>query len=128
LTGIVAGRGKPMIGPSRERGIVETTHLGEQTFEETLAATQGLVMADFWAAWCGRCRAIAPVLEELAEAWEGRLVLLKVNVDESPALVARYGIRSTPTILFFREGTLVGRVVGAVPKAVLQGSVSARAS
>jgi thioredoxin len=117
-----------MIGPSQERGIVETTHLGEQTFEETLAATHGLVMADFWAAWCGRSRAIAPVLEELAEAWEGRLVLLKVNVDESPALVARYGIRSTPTILFFREGTLVGRVVGAVPKAVLQGSVSARAS
>lgn len=116
------------MGPSREHGIVETTHMVEQTFEEALAATRGLVMADFWAAWCGPRRAIGPVLEELAEAWEGRLDLLKVNVDESPALVARYGIRSTPTILFFREGTLVGRVVGAVPKAVLQGSVSARAS
>jgi thioredoxin 1 len=117
-----------MMGPSREHGIVETTHLVAQTFEETLAATHGLVMADFWAAWCGPCRAIAPVLEELAEASEGRPVLLKVNVDESPVITARYGIRSIPTIPFFREGMLVGRVVGAVPKAVLQGIVSERAS
>jgi len=114
--------------PSREHGIVETTHLVEQTFEETLTVTHGVVMADFWATWCGPCRAIAPVLEQLAEVGEGRLVLPKVNVEESPALAARYGIRSFPTILFFREGTLVSPVVGAAPKAVLQGIVSARAS
>jgi len=113
---------------SRDDGIPETTHLVEQTFEETLAATPGLVMVDFWAAWCGPCQAIAPVLDELAEAMERRVVLLKVNVDESPALAARYGIRSIPTLLFFKEGTLVDRVVGAVPRTVLQGIVSARAS
>ncbi len=116
------------MNPSREDGIAQTTHLVEQTFEETLAATRGLVMVDFWAAWCGPCRAIAPVLEELAEALEGRVVLLRVNVDESPALAARYRIRSIPTLLSFKEGTLVDRVVGAAPKTVLQGIVNARAS
>src|SRR6266542_5828200 len=127
-TGIPINRRNPRMSASRDDGIPETTHLVEQTFEETLAATPGLVMVDFWAAWCGPCQAIAPVLDELAEAMEGRVVLLKVNVDESPALAARYGIRSIPTLLFFKEGTLVDRVVGAVPRTVLQGIVSARAS
>jgi thioredoxin 1 len=114
------------MSPSGKQGIAEPTHLVEQTFEETLAATHGLVMVDFWAAWCGPCRAIAPVLDELA--MEGRVVLLKVNVDESPALAARYGIRSIPRLLFFKAGTLVDRVLGAAPKTVLQGIVSTRAS
>ena len=116
------------MSPSGDQGIAEPTHLVEQTFEETLAATQGLVMVDFSAAWCGPCQAIAPVLEELVEASEGRVVLIKVNVDESPALAARYGIRSIPTILFFKEGTLGDRMVGAAPEAVLQDIVNARAS
>src|SRR5213594_3915188 len=116
------------MSPSREDGIAETTHLVEHTFEDALAVTHGLVMVDFWTAWCGPCQAIAPVLDELARAMEGRVVLLKVNVDESPALAARYGIRSIPTLPFFKEGTLLDRVVGAAPKTVLQGIVSARAS
>ena len=85
-------------------------------------------MVDFWAPWCGPCRAIAPVLDELVEESGGRSTLLKVNVDESPALAARYEIRSIPTLLFFKEGTLVDRVVGAAPKTVLQSIVSTRAS
>jgi len=113
---------------SREHGVAETIHLTEQNFDETLIATQGLVMVDFWAAWCGPCRAIAPVLEELAEASEGRVTLMKVNVDESPGLAARYEIRSIPTILFVEEGAVVERVVGAVPRAVLQDIVNARTS
>src|SRR5262245_53900707 len=105
----------------------ETVNLNEQDFDEALVATPGLVMVDFWAAWCGPCRAIAPVLEELASASDGRVTLAKVNVDESPALAARFEIRSIPTILFFKDGAVVDRIVGAVPKAVLQGIVDARA-
>jgi thioredoxin 1 len=115
------------MSPSPNCGVAETIHLTEPNFDEMLVATPGLVMVDFWAEWCGPCRAIAPVLEELAEASEGRVTLMKINVDENPGLAARYGIRSIPTIVFFKEGAVVDRVVGAVPKAVLQDIVNARA-
>ncbi len=112
---------------SRESEAPETIHLTERNFDEALAANQGLIMVDFWAEWCGPCRAIAPVLEELAEGSEGRLTLMKVNVDENHGLAARHGIQSIPTILFFKEGAVVDRVVGAASKAVLQNIVNARA-
>src|SRR5213594_1291567 len=107
-----------------KHGVPEAVYLTEQNFDEALLATQGLVMIDFWAEWCGPCRAIAPVLEELAEASEGRVTLMKVNVDENPGLAARYGIRSIPTILFVKDGAVIDRVVGAAPKTVLQDIVS----
>ena len=110
-----------------KRGVPETIHLTERSFDETLAAARGLVMVDFWAEWCGPCRAIAPVLEELAEASEGRVTLMKVNVDENHGLATRYAIRSIPTIVFFNEGAVVDRVVGAAPKALLQDIVNWRA-
>jgi thioredoxin 1 len=112
---------------SRNRGAAETIHLTDQNFDETLTATPGLVMVDFWAEWCGPCRAIAPVLEELAEASEGRVTLMKVNVDENHGLAIRYAIRSIPTIVFFKDGAVVDRVVGAAPGAVLRDIVNARA-
>ena len=116
------------MSPSRDHDVAETIDLTEQNFDEALAATEGLVMVDFWAAWCGPCRAIAPVLEQVAAASEGRVILMKVNVDENPGLAARYGIRSIPTVLFVKQGTVVDRIVGAVPRAVAQDIVNARAS
>ena len=113
--------------PGRNRGVTETIRLTEKNFDEVLVATEGLVMVDVWAEWCGPCRAIAPVLEELAEASEGRVTLMKVNVDENHGLAARYAIRSIPTIVFFKQGAVVDRVVGAAPKAVLRDIVNARA-
>src|SRR5438128_11131712 len=115
------------MSPSQGHGVAETIHLTEQDFDKTLTAAQGLVMVDFWAEWCGPCRAIAPVLEEVAEASEGRVALMKVNVDENPALADRYGIQSIPTVLFFKQGTVVDRVIGAAPKAVLLEILDARA-
>jgi len=103
-------------------------NLTEQTFDEALAAVEGLMMVDFWAEWCGPCRAIAPVLEKIVEASDGRVTLMKVNVDENPSLAARYAIRSIPTILFVKDGMVVERVVGAAPRAVLEEIVNAQAS
>src|SRR5438067_11707080 len=114
-------RRRRTMSPSQGHGVAETIHLTEQDFDKTLMAAQGLVMVDFWAEWCGPCRAIAPVLEELA------VTLMKVNVDENPDLAGRYGIRSIPTILFFKQGAIVDRVVGVAPKALLHDIVNARA-
>jgi thioredoxin 1 len=94
--------------------------LTEKTFDETLATTEGLLLVDFWAQWCGPCRAIAPVLDALVSDLAGTVKLAKVNVDEEPVLAGRYEIRSIPTILMVKDGRIVDRVVGAVPRATLE--------
>jgi thioredoxin len=102
-----------------------TVQLTELNFDETLAQHEGLLMVDFWAEWCGPCKAIAPVLEDLARESAGRVTLAKVNVDENHALTARYGVRSIPTILFVKQGKVVDQVIGAVPKAKLKEKLDA---
>src|SRR2546427_13278579 len=102
-------------------------HLTEKNFDETLAQHEGLMMVDFWAEWCGPCRAIAPLLEDLARESAGKVTLAKVNVDENPGLAARYGIRSIPTILFVKGGKVADQVIGAVPRAKLQAKLDALA-
>ena len=104
-----------------------TVHLTEQNFDEALAAQTGVMMVDFWAEWCGPCRAVSPVLESLARESEGRVTLAKVNVDEHPGLAARYGIRSIPTILFVKQGKVAGQVIGAVPRAKIKEKLEALA-
>jgi thioredoxin 1 len=104
-----------------------TVHLTEGNFDETISRDSGLMMVDFWAEWCGPCRAIAPVLEELARESAGKVTLAKVNVDENPGLAARYGIRSIPTILFVKGGKVADQVIGAVPRAKLQAKLDALA-
>jgi len=85
--------------------------------------TQPLLVVDFWAEWCGPCRMIAPVLEELAGEYADRLAVGKVNVDENRQVAARFGIRSTPTLLFFRDGARVDQVVGAHPKSTIKAKI-----
>jgi thioredoxin 1 len=102
-------------------------HLNERNYDEALVAAEGVLMVDFWAEWCGPCRAIGPVLEDLARASNGTVTLAKVNVDENPGLAARYGIRSIPTILFVKDGKVRDQVVGAVPKPQIQAKLAALA-
>ncbi|HUP34096.1 MAG TPA: thioredoxin [Candidatus Limnocylindria bacterium] len=102
-------------------------HLDERNYDEALVGAEGVMMVDFWAEWCGPCRAIGPVLEDLARLSGGAVTLAKVNVDENPGLAARYGIRSIPTILFVKDGKVQDQVVGAVPKAQIQAKLNALA-
>ena len=102
-----------------------TLHLTEDTFDAEMGKHEELVMVDFWAEWCAPCRAIAPALDELARESAGKVSLAKVNIDEHPALAARYGIRSIPTILFIKSGEVVDQVIGAVPKAQIKKKMDA---
>jgi thioredoxin len=101
-----------------------TLPLTERNFAEIVAATPRLLV-DFWAPWCGPCRAIAPALEEIARAEQGRLVVAKVNVDQEPALAQRFGISGIPTLLLFKDGEVVDTIVGAVPKSELARRIDA---
>jgi thioredoxin 1 len=104
-----------------------TVQLTEENFDATLKQHSGVMMVDFWAEWCGPCKAIAPVLEDLARESAGRVTLAKVNVDENHGLAGRYGIRSIPTILFVKAGKVVDQVIGAVPKTKLKEKLDALA-
>lgn len=84
-------------------------------FEREALSAEGPVLVDFWAGWCPPCRRLAPTLDALAEEYDGRLAVLKVDVDQCPDLAARYGIRSIPTLLLFRDGRVADRRLGALP-------------
>ena len=94
--------------------------LTDANFDEQVGESDGVTVVDFWAPWCGPCRIVGPVIEELAEEYAGQVRFGKVNVDENPEVAQYFGIRSIPTIGFFKDGETVGSVVGAYPKEALQ--------
>jgi thioredoxin 1 len=95
------------------------TEITDANFTSEIEQGNGLAMVDFWAAWCGPCRIIAPFVEELADEYAGRVTIGKLDVDSNQQTAAKFGVRSIPTILFFKDGKMVDQVVGAVPKAAL---------
>jgi len=90
-------------------------NVSDANYKEVLAAG-GPVVIDFWAEWCGPCRMVSPIIDELAEEYAGRITVGKVNVDENDTVVAEYGIRNIPTVLFFKDGQVVDKQVGAAQK------------
>lgn len=96
-----------------------TKEITDGNFASEIGENNGLAMVDFWAAWCGPCRIIAPFVEELAAEYSGRVTVGKLDVDSNQRTAAQFGVRSIPSVLFFKDGKLVDTVVGAVPKQAL---------
>lgn len=95
-------------------------HLSDDSFKKDVLQAKGLFLVDFWAKWCGPCKMIAPILTEIADEFNGKLTITKLNIDENPTIAPKYGIRSIPTLLLFRDGKVIDTKVGALSKGQLK--------
>ncbi len=98
---------------------MSATAVTDSSFDQDVIKSEIPVLVDFWAPWCGPCRMVAPVVEEISQQYEGQVKVVKVNTDENPNVASQYGIRSIPTLMIFKGGQRVDMVVGAVPKTTL---------
>jgi thioredoxin 1 len=97
----------------------------DENFAAEVEASEGLTMIDFWAVWCGPCRTIAPIVEQIADEYAGRVRVAKLDVDANPRTTTRFNVRSIPSILFFKDGKVVDTLVGAYPRHILQARIEA---
>ncbi|CUX96589.1 thioredoxin TrxA [Candidatus Doolittlea endobia] len=95
-------------------------YLSDDSFQKNIIEAKGLFLVDFWAEWCGPCKRIAPILTEIADEFDGRIIIAKLNTEENPATTIKYGIRGIPALLLFRDGEAVATKVGALSKGQLK--------
>lgn len=95
-------------------------HVNDKNFTAEVLGSDLPVLVDFWATWCGPCRSISPIIEELAKEFSGRVKVTKLNVDENPATPGQYGVRGIPTLILFKDGKILDQIVGSVPKTRLK--------
>ncbi|MFM7015068.1 MAG: thioredoxin [Bacteroidota bacterium] len=100
--------------------------LTDQNFEELVLKSDKPVLVDFWAEWCGPCRMVGPVVDELSSEYDGKAVIGKVNVDHNPNVAMQFGIRNIPALLYFKNGQVVDKQIGVAPKSVLAGKIDAQ--
>ncbi len=98
--------------------------VNDSVFEEEVLKSGTPVLVDFWAPWCGPCKVVSPIVQEIADAYSGKLKVAKLNVDDNQETTVKFGIRSIPTIILFKDGEAVDQVIGAVPKSELENLVS----
>jgi thioredoxin 1 len=104
--------------------VAKVLDVTDATFEQEVLKSELPVLVDFWAEWCAPCRALAPVVKDIAASYDGRLRVVKLDVDSSPAAPARFQVRAMPTLLFFKNGQVVDSIVGAVPKQKIEAKLS----
>jgi thioredoxin 1 len=103
--------------------MADVSEVTTSTWDDEVIKAQGLVMIDFWAAWCGPCRIISPTVEELSKEYRGKIKVLKLNTDENSDIASRYQVMGIPTLMFFKDGTKLDQIVGVVPKQFLKAKI-----
>ena len=110
---------------SSSTGVAAIHNVTDDNFETEVLKCETAVLVDYWAEWCGPCKQIAPILEQIAKEYEGRLKIAKINVDENRNIPAKFGIKAIPTLMLFKNGEVVDRFVGVQPKTRLQQAIDA---
>src|SRR5262249_14841087 len=116
---LATGKRRHLVSPGRYGVFPMTVQVTDDTFDSQVLKAEGPVLLDFWAEWCGPCKAIGPILEQMSGEMQGKLTVAKINIDENPMVPSKYGVRGIPTLMLFKNGQVAATKIGALPKTAL---------